>query len=57
MPGTAKIIGSSVFIHAHSCCIATLLRRDSGSRVHVVDGNGESGAVIIRIVIHHLRQL
>ena len=57
MPGTAKIIGSGVFIHAHSCCIAALLRRDSGSCVHVVDGNGESGAVIIRIVIHHLRQL
>ena len=57
MPGTAKIIGSGVFIHAHSCCIAALLRRDSGGRVHVVDGNGESGAVVIRIVIHHLRQL
>ena len=55
--GTAEVERRGVVVDGHARRVAALFGRDARRRVHVVDGHGEGGLVVVGVVRHHLRQL
>ena len=56
MTGTTEILGFCVVFHAFSCGVATFFGGNACGGVHMVNGNGESGAVVVCVVRNHLGQ-
>ena len=56
MAGTAQVLRPGGRVHALAAGVAPLLRRDAGGGVHMVDGHGEGGAVVVRVDLDHLLQ-
>ena len=56
MSRTAEIAGMRRRVCCHACRQTTLYRRNAGSGVDVVDGNGERRFVVVRVVGNHLGQ-
>ena len=56
MAGTPQIFGLGGRVHALAAGVAPLGGRDAGGGVHMIDGHGEGGAVVVGVDLHHLLQ-
>ena len=57
VPRPAEILRPGVILHAGDGGHGPLLGRDARRRRHMVDGDGKSRFMVVRIIPHHLRDL
>ena len=57
VPRTAEVLRTRPLPHARARRHRPLFGGDARRRLHAVDGDGEGGLVVVRILLHHLRQV